>query len=235
MPKATKKILSTRTLDDVQIQSAQAAGIVVDAFDFISTTYLHSPALQQAVANAFVQDAVFVFTSSNAVEATAALCANTDVQMVMACVGGHTAAAAQQYFPNGILLHTADNAAALAAMLIDAIPQKLVVFFCGNRRRDTLPAQLLAHDIAVQEIIVYQTQIINHKAGQYDGILFFSPSGAESYFATNQIESHTILFAIGQTTAAALRQLSNNPIMVSPSPDRNILLSLALSHLLQTN
>ena len=50
--------------------------------------------------------------------------------------------------------------------------------------------------------------------GHYDGILFFSPSAAESYFLNNSVTDE-ILFAFGSTTYAALQTLTNKHIVLN--------------------
>ena len=45
--------------------------------------------------------------------------------------------------------------------------------------------------------------------GIFDAILFFSPSGVESFFMNNEIDKETMLFSIGKTTAKALQQRVN--------------------------
>ena len=50
-----------------------------------------------------------------------------------------------------------------------------------------------------------------------DGILFFSPSGVESYFKLNSIKDETC-FCIGETTAEALENKKVKNIIISEKP-----------------
>ena len=73
----------------------------------------------------------------------------------------------------------------------------------------------------VKEIIVYQTTAIQHRIQKtFEGILFFSPSGVESFFSSNQLTQKTILFAIGNTTAKEIKKYSNNQIVISDEPGK---------------
>ena len=66
-----------------------------------------------------------------------------------------------------------------------------------------------------EEIIVYETLLTSHKIEiQPNGVLFFSPSGAESYMQENRIEDE-ICFCIGNTTAEALKYATPNIIIAN--------------------
>ena len=101
-------------------------------------------------------------------------------------------------------------------MIADESDFNEVVFFCGDLRRDELPDILRSNNIEVSEIIVYQTIAVLHKIErQYNGILFFSPSAAESFFRANKLPETTLLFAIGNTTADEIKKFSNDKIFIS--------------------
>ena len=79
-----------------------------------------------------------------------------------------------------------------------------------------MPSLLSENDIDVNEIEVYQTNMVHHNIEKnYDGILFFSPSAVQSFFSTNKLNNKTILFAIGNTTASTIKKLSNNEVIVA--------------------
>jgi uroporphyrinogen-III synthase len=79
---------------------------------------------------------------------------------------------------------------------------------------------LTAHNIQVHEIVAYQTILTPHKIHiNYDGLIFFSPSAVRSYLSENTILNEQILFAIGDTTAAAIEQTGNTSV-ISTSPDK---------------
>ena len=47
--------------------------------------------------------------------------------------------------------------------------------------------------------------------GNYNAVLFYSPSGVESYIQNNNLD-HSISFAIGETTALHLQKYTDNII-----------------------
>jgi uroporphyrinogen-III synthase len=77
--------------------------------------------------------------------------------------------------------------------------------------------------------VVYQTIEVPHKISkEYYGILFFSPSGVRSFFKVNKLESKTILFAIGNTTANEIKKISSNKIIISDEPGKENLVQTAI-------
>ena len=91
-------------------------------------------------------------------------------------------------------------------------------FFSGNLRRDVLPNTLKENGITFNEIGVYETKITSKKiTKKLDGILFFSPSGVESYFKMNTIKDETC-FCIGETTAEALENKKVKTIVIADKP-----------------
>ena len=62
---------------------------------------------------------------------------------------------------------------------------------------------------------VYETILTPYKINfPLDGILFFSPSGVESYLQENKIEDENC-FCIGNTTAEALKYVTPNRIIAN--------------------
>jgi uroporphyrinogen-III synthase len=88
-------------------------------------------------------------------------------------------------------------------------------FFSGNLRKDTLPKALAEAGIKFNEIQVYKTSLTPHKIKEtVDAILFFSPSGVESYLKENKIKKETC-FCIGETTAEALGKITKNIVIAN--------------------
>ncbi|MEO8174199.1 MAG: uroporphyrinogen-III synthase, partial [Sediminibacterium sp.] len=149
------------------------------------------------------------------------------------CMGYKTKQLVTEYFGDQSIADTADNAADLADKIIENEEPEEVIFFCGNQRRDDLPAKLRAHHISVNEITVYETIALNHTVEKvYDGILFFSPSAVESFFSKNTIPENTVLFAIGNTTAKTIHRYCTNRIMISEQPGKDELIEQAIAYFL---
>ena len=78
-----------------------------------------------------------------------------------------------------------------------------------------MPDALRLVQIELDEIEVYETILTTHKITFIpDGILFFSPSGVESYLQENKVEDENC-FCIGNTTADALKYVTPNRIIAN--------------------
>ena len=80
-----------------------------------------------------------------------------------------------------------------------------------------MPQALKDDDVKFNEIKVYETTLQPQKIKTaVDAILFFSPSGVESYLKDNTIKKETC-FCIGETTAEALNKITKN-IIIADQP-----------------
>ncbi|MGB8190315.1 MAG: uroporphyrinogen-III synthase [Chitinophagaceae bacterium] len=226
----TTYILSTRPLDQTIIEEAAANNIVIDMLSFIHTTPVDADEVIQQVRAVALQETTVVFTSMNAVDAVTALLDNERPWWSIYCIGDTTGKLVSGYFGENTIAGTANSAVALAAVImLDGV--KELVFFCGDQRRPELPATLKSNDVAVEEVIVYRTITTPHVVTKkYDGILFFSPSAAESFFSANTADENTILFAIGDTTADTIKKFTNNPVITSVIPGKEVLAQQAIEY-----
>ena len=212
-----KHILSTKNLDGAIIKSALADNIFIECIPYIEIVTINSPDVENII------EEYVVFTSKNAVESVAAHLTKLHHWKIF-CLSGATKQAVEKYFPQNEIIETADNAWELAEKIVRHKNISSVTFFCGNKRLNTLPDLLEQNNIAVNELIVYETQLTPQKTEKdYDGILFFSPSAVESFFSVNKIPELTVAFAIGSTTAKALEKHAQE-IVISPTPDAASLL-----------
>ena len=117
-----------------------------------------------------------------------------------------------------------DYASDLAEIIALIYANGSYTFFSGNLRKETLPLALKAAGIEFNEIEVYETKLNPHKiTTTVDAILFFSPSGVESYLKENTIKKE-LCFCIGETTAEALEKVTKK-IIVAPQPSIEELLA----------
>jgi uroporphyrinogen-III synthase len=108
-----------------------------------------------------------------------------------------------------------DYASELAEIITLIYSNENFTFFSGNLRKETLPKALKDEGIKFNEIEAYQTKLAPFKLSKeekFDGILFFSPSGVESFLIDNKIKTETC-FCIGETTASALHKITKNIII----------------------
>jgi uroporphyrinogen-III synthase len=224
-------ILSTRPLSESLIDEAKKQAVYIEVLPFIETEAIKSVEVQQEIELVLLESATIVFTSMNAVEAVADYMIDEQPDWAIYCMGNTTQELVKKYFGDNSIAGTAGNAAALASLIVEEANTGEVIFFCGDQRRDELPDILKASDIEVNEIEVYHTVTIAHKvAKNYNGILFFSPSAVESFFSKNKTGIQTILFAIGNTTAASIRKHAVNPVIISDEPGKENLVEKALNY-----
>jgi uroporphyrinogen-III synthase len=217
-------ILCTRPLNVSLLNDAKRKGIYIDTISFIETEAVQSVEIQQEVEQVLLQSATVVFTSMNAVEAVAFQLEGHQPDWSVYCMGNTTQQLVEKYFGKESIAGTAADAAMLAENIVDDGAANDVYFFCGNQRRTELPDILKQHDINVNEIVVYNTVATPHKVSKpYNGILFFSPSAVDSFFSVNKAEKQTILFAIGNTTAAAIKKYATNSVITSDEPGKESL------------
>lgn len=218
-------VLCTRPLPDSLLLEAVAAGISVECMPFIETEAIAGVEVQQEIENALLQSATVVFTSMNAVDAVAAELEGQMPDWQVYCIGAATRRLVIEHFGVQCLAGTAPDASQLAELIIREGLTEEVIFFCGDQRRDELPALLRNVGIEVEEITVYQTVELLHTLKKtYAAVLFFSPSAVRSFFRCNQLPPSTVAFAIGATTAAEIRKYSQVRIEISSEPSKEELI-----------
>jgi len=209
------RILSTKKLLEHQKQYLLNANFEVFQEDFIE---IKNKSFKLNNINDYL-----IFTSQNAVESVllnekAAAIKNKKCF----CVGEKTRTFLEQN--EFEVIASSDYASELASIICNKFPKNSFTFFCGNLRRDILPDSLQLAQVIFDEIEVYQTILTPHKADEnLNGILFFSPSGVESYFKENNIQDE-ICFCIGSTTAKALENKTKKIVVANqPTVESNII------------
>ncbi len=230
MNDSKKYILSTRPLSGSIIAEAEAANVVIETLSFIETTPVKDEAVLQKIKELSGQKITVVFTSMNAVEAVADVVHDTP-QWRIYCMGNTTQQLIKGHWGERVIAATAENAGRLGERLIDD-GIKEAVFFCGNIRRDELPNKLRSEGGTVEEVAVYETtETPSVLTKEYAAILFFSPSAVEAFYKQNVPPDNTALYAIGKTTAEALRQHKAKKVVVGNVADKIELARLAIKDL----
>ncbi|RYF91756.1 MAG: uroporphyrinogen-III synthase, partial [Chitinophagaceae bacterium] len=224
-------ILCTRPLPQELLQDAAVSGVNIDVLPFIETETISTVEVQQEIEQVALQSCTVVFTSMNAVEAVTDFLDGQETDWKIYALGTTTQKLAADFFGEHSIAGTASDATALAHEIVEAGDVEEVNFFCGDRRREELPQILKANGIEVNEITVYHTVATPHKINKgYVGILFFSPSAVDSFFSANKVAENTLMFAIGNTTAAAIKKYSNNKIIIADEPGKENLVEKAISY-----
>lgn len=125
------------------------------------------------------------------------------------CVGPKTANLLKK---NDIsVAHYTNYASELAEYLVSDHATEHFDFFCGNLRRDTLPKVLKKHGVSFTETQVYRTELTPKVfTKQFDMVLFFSPSGIQSFTKANVLSKNTKVICIGTTTAEEAKKYTDN-------------------------
>jgi uroporphyrinogen-III synthase len=213
------RILSTRKLLVNQKQFLLNANISIVEADFIS---IH----QKKVAVETINENL-IFTSQNSVVSLIENLGSSDTltllkQKKVFCVGMKTKSLLEENGFN-VIAYTG-YAADLAEIITLIYGREKFTFFSGNLRRDTLPDALTNAEVVFNEIQVYETILTPQKvSGPFEGILFFSPSGVESYLKDNKISNQTC-FCIGTTTAEALENITNNVVIANQPTVENVII-----------
>ncbi len=224
-------ILSTRDLPAEAKVFASQNNISLQVLNFIETFPVANIEVQQEVEAALQLSTVVVFTSMNAVQYVASLAADENPDWIIYGIGTATLSLVQKYFPNCKIGGTAQYAADLADKIISDLFSNSLYFFCGNKRHDILPVALANAGIEVIEIEVYETLEVHHTVTEnYNAVLFFSPSAVSSFFATNKPGEDCILFAIGETTATAIRPHFKGEIITGDATGKVNLLTEAINY-----
>ncbi len=221
--------MSTRPVDEDLVALGASSNIQIHIIPFIKTEPIESVELQQEVENTMLLKTTVVFTSMNAVEAVNDYINEVPVRWNIYCIGYTTKELVEKYFGESAVAGTADNATALAQLIIEDGFTDELIFFCGDIHRKELPEVLQQAGIEVTPVIVYHTIEIPRKIiKEYDGILFFSPSAVNSFFSINTVAPHTCIFAIGKTTSETVRQYCSNELIVAKKPSKEKLIEEAI-------
>lgn len=197
---------------------------------FISTHTLIPPTLAQQIQQLAEIESNVIFTSQNAVNAVNNVLNETTPSWNFFCLSGSTKNAIEQYWSTKNIKAFAIDAVQLFEK-ISLSKQEKFIFFCGNKRLDYLPSMFIKNNLLLNEYVVYNTELTPHKLNkQYDAIVFYSPSGVESFLLNNIIAENTILFSIGKTTASYLRKHCNNKIIISNNPNKESLVQLVIEY-----
>lgn len=207
------RILSTKKLSKALKNKLSDAKIELVEKNFIQTkaVVFETPQL-----NAFL-----VFTSKEAVKSVLKSKTKNVLSKSCLCVGSKTKSFLEK--KGFTVLESADYAEELIQIIESKYKTNSFTFFCGNIRRNTIPDFFQQNKIAYNEIVVYETKLKRHQIKEpFDGVLFYSPSGVNSFSEKNSLENKTC-FCIGTTTAKALENKTNNIIIASQPTVENVI------------
>lgn len=211
------RVLSTKRLEPNQRQYLLNRGISVVEADFIDVSYIPFD-INETKEN-------LIFTSQNGF--TGFLKGNSGIdykERDVFCVGNVTGEVIAGAGYN--VVATTDYGTDLAEVIVNEHADKSFTFFSGSLRRDILPDALRNAGIDFNEVRVYETVLTPHQINaKLNGILFYSPSGVESYLKENSITDETC-FCIGNTTAAALKSFTDKIVIATKPSIENVIVQV---------
>lgn len=192
------KVYSTKKLSEIQ-KKILPSSIGINDSDFIKIRFNRiSPKVMKN------EHENVVITSQNGVEAILNSFTKEEIDFKnIFCVGRRTKKLIENRI--GSVTYVAKNALKLAEYISKKTDIKEVTYFCSNVRLDVLPTYLKANEVDVNEVEAYKTMLSSEKIkDDVAGVLFYSPSGIESYLQENT--TNKIAFCIGETTAKEARK-----------------------------
>lgn len=218
-------VLSTKKLSPSQEELLLNAGLSFESYDAIDIIWLNFEA-PEIIENA-------IFTSQNGVQSFFKnKTASTRIKQCF-CVGQKTALKLKENGQN--VLKSAKNAMELAHFIVKNHKNESFFFICGSRRRDEIPELLKKARIPVFELETYKTELKPRYFKQkWASIMFFSPSGVES-FVQGQKEgektktivpdyfTNTTAICIGNTTAKAAKKYISNIIVANSTTVESVI------------
>ncbi|MBW2937174.1 uroporphyrinogen-III synthase [Aureisphaera sp. CAU 1614] len=178
------------------------SGMDVLDYDAISIEFLDFDAPQ------FVKNGIF--TSQNA--ARSVLGKNIQISNAF-CVGEKTKQLLEENGQNVVKM--SEYASELAIFIQNNYQNEEFYFFCGNRRKEEIPYSFKNLKNTLFELKTYKSELNSMKFDQkWDGILFFSPSGVQSFTTKNSLGT-TPVFCVGNTTAEEAKLHIKSPIYIA--------------------
>jgi hydroxymethylbilane synthase len=210
-------VYSTKKLSELQKETLSEAIGIHDS-DFIKMRFNRIPAkvMKQQHENV-------VITSQNGVEAILNSFTKDEIKFKnIFCVGRRTKKLIENRI--GKVTYVAKNALKLAEYISKETEIKAVSYFCSDLRLDDLPTYLQSNGVLVNEVEAYKTMLNPIKIdAAVSGVLFYSPSGIESYLEENATDK--VAFCIGETTAVEARKHFDK-VEVANMPDVESVLEL---------
>ena len=196
------RILSTKVLSNEMLDRFYSAGLELEMNDFIKIERTNSN-----VGAENFNSQQFLITSQNTVQTLINIGAIHNLQnKQILCVGTKTE---RLLLSKGIFVSDMyKNSEDLAE---DAVRLEVgTTFFTGKRRMPIIERVFEEKRVKLNVIELYDTVLTPvKKEKKYEAVMFFSPSGVESFFKGNTLRGAKAL-CIGDTTEKAVRKFTEN-------------------------
>ena len=159
------------------------------------------------IAISFLENKSFIFSSQNAVKSVFNQFRFSGNNCY--CVGEKTQKLLER---NGQkVIKMAEKSSILVDFILKNAKNESFLFFTGNQRMPVIESAFAQENKSLEVIETYLSITQPKAMGNFDAVLFYSPSGVESYLQNNSLEDCTS-FAIGETTAQSLKKYTDNII-----------------------
>lgn len=223
------RLLMTKKTSPSLVLRAGLKGVDILEKEFIEIIILKDKQMSAQIKEIALSPHHVVFSSKNAVNAVSAIVGEVNDEWKIYCIEGATKEAAEAKFGASKIVATARNAAALARTMLEQEGISKIVFFCGDKRLDTLPDLLRSNNVEVAEMVVYNTLASPQKiVDDFDAVAFFSPSAVRSFFAMNTISDKAFCLSVGKTTSDVIRKYTSNKIFTAESPSEEVIIDMAI-------
>ena len=216
---STKKIADLQKIHDI---------LPEDRFDFHSLNFISTPPKTISHDTQLLPN--IIISSQNALPELKKHFSQQSLQAEQFrffCVGKTTAQRVSETFipPQFV----ADTAQKLAHHVVQQ-PHTKYSYVCSENRLDALPKMLIDHGIRCREVHAYRT-VLNPQRMTIapDAILFFSPSGVQSFFSLNQT-NRAVAFCIGSTTATEAQRRTKIKVISCQEPALECMLRRIKNH-----
>jgi uroporphyrinogen III methyltransferase/synthase len=246
LPLFGRRVLVTRPRADAAGLSAALRALGAEPVEIptVRIAPAEDPAPLDAALDRLDDYDVLLLASARAVEALAERARARGVSLDrpslrVACVGPRTARAARRHgLPVHLVPERADGEGLAGALARDLEPRgRRFLLPRSEIGRDALPDALVAAGGAVDAVVAYRTlpeeagrDDLNERleAGALDALTFTSPSTVRNFLAmlrpaAREAAGRCVVAAIGETTAAALREVGLPPRVVPDRPEADAL------------
>lgn len=209
-------VLLTKKFDNEQFEQAQQRGIILEYVPFINTKqhFIDEVAIKWFSEHTFE---IWIFTSAVAASYASKLIGTNRVKSPEAIYAvGEKTGATLQNLGIPIVYPAHSNAESLADIIIEKHRRARCCYFKGNISLQTIESKLGSAGMRLTAYECYTTEICKPTINpdRYDSVVFFSPSAVEAYLQSKLAYENKKLFAIGKTTASAVRQLMGQNAVV---------------------
>ena len=192
------KVLCLKKLTPPRINAGRKLGLGLTAVEVIET----QPDFESyAVSYALKSTNNWVFSSLNSVSAiTSVLKSTSMIHKHVFCVGPRVA----NFFDGKVKAIHQVNSASELTEVAKASEKERFMWFHGNKSDMALIEEFEVHEMTLSSHPVYKTELITPRiedVEDYQALMFFSPSGVDSFNEHNYIPESAVVSAIGKTTA----------------------------------